>query len=202
MSTNRPTLLIVLLLTTCVLLSSCGGIRGERVVTGAGNETNIVDTRQLAPIRDLSGAVEVTNVSSTEAFAFSATDLFSRQAVRGTDLFEGGPAIITFVVPGCPVCVSEGPLLGASAANNPDVTYVFVHSGGDADSYEGYVTSSELSASNVVHLDDSAGWIWTRFGVIQQPTSLLVDADGDVTQSLGSLGEEGLARAISNLRKS
>lgn len=197
MSLNYRTL--IALVVSCLLLSSCGAIRGERVVAGLDTEAEVATTENLLPVRGPSNAVTVSNVGQSEAFAFSATELFSRNAVVGTDLVNDQPTIITFVVPQCPVCVAEGLELAESAANNPEITYVLVHSGGTADAYDTYISSSGLTMSNVVHLDDSPGLLWARFGVIQQPTSVQIDAEGEVTQSLGALGEDGLALTASRL---
>jgi len=41
--------------------------------------------------------------------------------------------------------------------------------------------------------------LWARFGIIQQPSNIFVDAEGGVSQSLGALGEAGLQRVISDM---
>ena len=124
---------LIVLIASCVLLSSCGAIRGDRVVAGLNTEAEVATTHDLIPVRGPSNAVTVSNIGQGEAFAFSATELFSRNAVLGEDLVREQPTIITFVVAQCPVCVAEGLELAGSAANNPEITYVLVHSGGTAD---------------------------------------------------------------------
>ena len=184
----------------CLAFTSCGNVRGERVTTGVRVDSANVQLQRTELGRGSTAAITVSSVTESEAFAFSAIELNSRRALVGSDLVGDGPVVITFVVPRCPICVTEGPELGASAAENPDVTFIVVHSGGTADAYDDYVSSSGLTSSNVVHLDDSPGLLWARFGVVQQPTSVLIDVDGKVSQSLGALGEKVLGSAILGLR--
>ena len=106
---------------------------------------------------------------------------------------------MTFVVPQCPVCISEAPKLANSAADNSEITYVIVHSGGTADDYRAFTTSSGLDLQNVLHLDDSAGLLWARFGVVQQPTNIFINSSGEVSQSLGALSAEDLEVVAGNL---
>ena len=187
------------MLAVCLLLGGCGDLRGERVVSGI-SKNNVPTVQRSDLVQSRPEVIEVQSVYNSDAFAFSAIELFSRNFTTGTNLVADGPVIITFVVPQCAVCVSEGSELAASAASNPDVTYVVVHSGGTGEAYSEYVASSGLKRSNVVHLDDSSGRLWARFGVVQQPTSVLIAADGAVSQSLGGLGEAGLERVVAELQ--
>ncbi len=195
------------LIATALLLTSCGEIRGERIVSGAatsGDATDelVDDADRRATDPATPGAVEVDTVSGNDAFAFASTELSTGSAVLGLDLVEDGPVVMTFLVPQCPVCIVAGPDLAASAAANPDITYIFVHSGGSASSYEDYIERSGLDGhrlENVVHLDDSPGMLWARFGVIQQPTNVLIDADGTVGQALGALSPADLEEVTAEL---
>ena len=199
----RPLVMLAGMFALWLVLSACGEVRGERVVSGvttteATNQSTAVDRSESATSRP--DAIPAQNVATSDAFAFSATELFSRNFSTGTSLVANGPVIITFVVPQCAVCVAEGPELAASAANNPDVTYVFVHSGGTAESYGDYVATSGLHLENIVHLDDSPGRLWARFGVVQQPTSVFLGADGSLSQSLGALGGTQLEQVVAELQ--
>jgi len=171
-------------------------------VTGVSTTEGEAQPSIVVPPRG--AAIEVNNTQGNQAFAFAATELATGRVINGLDLVDGGPVVITFLVPQCPVCVTAGPGLAASAAENPEINYVFVHSGGTAETYETYLERSGFettmsAASNIVHLDDSPGLLWARFGVIQQPTNVLIDAEGSVTQSLGALSASDLKEVTSRL---
>jgi len=194
---RRPELIALVLL--MFVATSCGAVRGERVESGVSSDNDSTVEAELLAQRGLVDATYVDQVEGNGAFAFTAFELATREPVFGTELVRDGQAIITFVVPSCPVCTVEGPEIAQSASDNPDVTYVVVHSGGTTQDYEQYVESSGLTLENVVHLDDSPGVLWARFGIIQQPSNIFVDAEGGVSQSLGALGEAGLRRVISDM---
>lgn len=189
-------LAVLLLLTT-----GCGAIRGERVISGVSSEPGEVALADVnVPTRsELNGATYVDEVSGTGAFAFTAFELSTREPRFGQDLVAEGKVIISFVVPSCPICQVEGPEIARSAVENPDVTYVIVHSGGTVEAYEEYIDSSGLALENVVHIDDSPGLVWSRFGIVQQPSNILVDSNGGVSFSRGALGEDGLSSVIGSM---
>ncbi len=184
-----------------VVSAGCAAVRGERVElfmspqdrSDPGRETSLI-----AP-RDSRESTYVDQVGGNGAFSFTTVELSSRDPLFGEDLVRDGQVVVTFVVPSCPICIAEGPELARSAAANPEVTYVVVHSGGTIDDYEHYVRTSGLGLDNVVHVDDSPGLLWLRFGIVQQPSNIFVDADGGVSQSLGALGESGLEVVVSEL---
>ena len=194
---RRPELIALVLL--MFVATSCGAVRGERVASGVPSDNDSTTKAELLAERGLSDATYVDQVEGNGAFAFTGFELSTREPVFGPELVKDGQTVITFVVPSCPVCAVEGPEIAQSASENADVTYVVVHSGGTTEDYEQYVESSGLSLANVVHLDDSPGVLWARFGIIQQPSNIFVDAEGGVSQSLGALGEAGLQRVISDM---
>jgi len=194
---RRPGLIVLVLL--MLVATSCGAVRGERVESGVPFDSDSTAEAERLAEPSLSDATYVDQVEGNGAFAFTAFELSTREPVFGAELVQDGQTVITFVVPSCPVCTVEGPEIAQSASENPDVTYVVVHSGGATEDYEQYVESSGLTFDNVVHLDDSPGVLWARFGIIQQPSNIFVDAEGGVSQSLGALGEAGLQRVISGM---
>ncbi len=195
-------IMIVAILAISLVTTSCATVRGERVESGVATQEEAITPAVLPLARPVGNAIAVNNVQQAGAFSFLSTALESRMAISGMELVADGPVVMTFVVPHCPICISEAPTIAHSAAENQDVTYVIVHSGGVVADYLDFNEDSGLNLPNVVHLDDSAGVLWARFGVIQQPTNILVDARGDVTQALGALGSEELEGAISVLRQS
>lgn len=189
---------LVVLSVCCVLMSSCGAVRGERVVSGVS--TQDAQSVEVTPVRQATGnTIEANSVSESGVFSFVSANLNGDDPISGVELVRDGPVIMTFVVPHCPVCVSEAPRLAQSAVENPNITYVMVHSGGTADDYRSFNEASGLVVANVVHVDDSAGRLWARFGVIQQPTNVFVDSDGNLSQSLGALSSEDLEVVVANM---
>ena len=197
--TRRPELIALLIL--MLVATGCGAVRGERVESGTAPQ-GVDDSRIEAAISAQPSAASTTLVDQVEgngAFAFTAFELATGDPLFGADLVRHGRVVVTFVVPSCPICVAEGPELARSAAANLDVTYVVVHSGGTVEDYERYIESSGLLLDNVVHLDDSPGLLWLRFGIVQQPSNIFIDGDGGVSQSFGALGESGLERVVSEM---
>lgn len=192
---KRPTLIRVLaMLALVAVMSSCAQVRGDRQTQGVPTEPAPV---ALAEVDEGPQGQLVSTVSEEDAvFDFTSIELYGRSAVEGMELVQNVPMIMTFVVPSCSVCVLEGPEIAASAQSNPDITYVIVHGAGSVPDYEAYNGATGLYFENIVHLDDSSGALWRRFGVTQQPTTLLVGADGSISQSIGALELDGLKKAV------
>lgn len=178
-----------------LVASACGGT----VETGFADESvNAVDELNFV---DESDAIRVDpNIPVSDPFQFTATDLFGGGAIEGMDLYEGRPTIMTFVVPSCPVCQSEGPLIAQAAERHSDVTFVVVHSAGTEQDYLDFVFASELETENIIHITDTEMALWQRFGVRSQPSTVLVDSEGRLTSSVGALNHDGLDRAVDKLR--
>ncbi len=165
-------------------LASCAADRPEVVMAERDTET------QMA-------FVEPENSEDAgEAFEFAAPELFTGQMVDGKDLFVDSPAIVTFVDPNCPVCLSEGPKLAEAAQEHPGVNFVIVHGYSNAQSYADYVNRSDLNVENMIHLVDTEGVLTNRFGLLFQPSSLLIDDGGNMTVAAGSLGVDGINEAV------
>lgn len=163
------------------------------LLTIACSADSQTSAQQANSAETVSSTVDIE--SAEDRFNFAAPELESNRLVEGAELFSQRPLIITFVVPDCPICVEEGPLLATAAENNSEVTYVFIHSQADAQSYDTYVQNSRLVGENVVHLQDDEAVLWELFGVTQQPSTVLVSESGQTTVSVGALGEDGLAQA-------
>lgn len=160
----------------------------------AGCSVGSDESAEQVSVEDETAVEEVIEISEAR-FDFTAPELETNRIVEGAELFAQRPLILTFVVPDCPVCVEEGPLLAASAENNSEITYVFIHSGAGEEEYVNFVQNTRLVGENVVHIRDDAAATWELFGVTQQPSTVLVDTEGVSTISIGALGEEGLASA-------
>ncbi len=194
-------------LTTVLVLSGCGSIRGERaMVDGSGAVVEVPLVSEPLTPAGTDGAsalvapvVEVPeDVAVPAAFQFTAT-LVDGGSIAGDELTADAPVLMTFVQPTCPISHEEAPKIAAAARLHPEITYVIVHSGGSVDDYRAMTAEAGLDAPNIVHVDDSDQQLWKRFGVTASPSSILVDAAGLVRSSYGALGESGLERAADSL---
>lgn len=138
-------------------------------------------------------------VSQPEAFDFFAPELFSGAPVSGADLFQSGPVLMTFVSPSCAVSIEDGPDFADSAEWNQSITYVFVHTDGDQESFEQFVEHADLFHQNIIHINDEDLTLWNRFGIETQPSTVLLNRDGQASVTSGGLDYEGLATATSLL---
>lgn len=193
-----------------LVLSGCGSLRGERVMTSADGATverpAVVPTTEPVPVdsvadvaRPAAPVIEVSDGASIPTmFEFTST-LVDGGTITGADLIGAGPVVMTFVQPTCPISKEEAPKLAESARLNPDITYVVIHSGGSLDEYRTTIAEAGLDADNVVHIDDSDQSLWHRFAIEASPSSILVDEAGLVRSSYGALGDSGLERAATAL---
>ncbi len=186
------------------VLAGCGVSRGDPVESNFARadvvELAFTETVEAEDIEDPLKDYEVVEVRLDEptlgVFDFDARDAFTDEQVQGVDLFTEEPMIIAFVTPTCPICVDEAPKLANSASLNPDISFVVIHSGGDTEQYQEYAERAGLAGDNITHLVDGGTELWSWFGVLAQPSYVLVDARGSLRSSFGALQDHGLARAV------
>lgn len=130
------------------------------------------------------------------AFDFTVPELFSGAPVSGRDLYQSGPVIMTYVSPSCVVSAEDAEAFALVAELHQSVTFVFVHTDGDSESFEQFVDNADLYYQNVLHINDSDLALWNRFGIETQPSTMLVDRSGRATLAQGGLGQEGLMLAV------
>jgi len=125
---------------------------------------------------------------------------FTADTVAG-DGFEGAsltgkPAVLWFWAPWCPTC--RGQIEGVSALVNEygdEVSFVGVGSLDEAAAIEGF--AADVPA-DLPHLLDPDGDVWRHFGVVEQSTYVVLDADSEVV-SEGYLDDAELADLVSGL---
>ena len=87
----------------------------------------------------------------------------------------------------------------AGLAESGELTVVGVSSG--VDGFEAIASKAQqLHIDRFVHIADLDGSVWARFGVLRQPASVVVAADGSVTGHMGDLDADGFADLVERAR--
>ena len=111
---------------------------------------------------------------------------------------RGGPAVLWFWAPWCPVCAAEADDVAAQAAASGDeVTFVGVGAHDDAEAVREFVDRHGLGGFE--HLVDEDGAVWERFGISGQPAYAFISADGELRLVPSALGADGLAAEVDRL---
>jgi peroxiredoxin len=93
----------------------------------------------------------------------------------------GRKTVLWFWAPWCTVCARSADDVKAAAADLGDVTFVGVAGlSSDAGAMRAFV--ERHGVGGFTQLADTGGDLYTRFGVTQQHTFVLVDADGTLTR--------------------
>ena len=133
-------------------------------------------------------------VAASEILDFSA-DTVAGDGFEGASL-AGKPAVLWFWAPWCPTC--RGQIEGVSALVDEygdEVNFVGVGSLDEAAAIEGF--AADVPA-DLPHLLDPDGEVWRHFGVVEQSTYVVLDADSTVV-SEGYLDDAELADLVSGL---
>ncbi len=105
---------------------------------------------------------------------------FDARSLAGKDV------VMWFWAPWCSVCAGAAADVDAAAKSHPDVAFVGVAgSSSDLGSMQQFVDQHALT--DFPQLADTDGSLYTRFGVSQQHTFVLVSADGE-TETLPAYG--------------
>lgn len=135
-------------------------------------------------------------VTSGQALEFSGTTLDGDSLDVST--LAGTPVVLWFWAPWCTICRAEAPDVAEVAAEfDGQVTVLGVPGRGEVDAMRAFVSDTGTEA--FTHVVDSDGSLWTRFGVVSQPSFVFVDGSGATTSFSGSLGADDLRAALSDL---
>ena len=132
--------------------------------------------------------------ATPELLDFTATTV-------GGDSFDGAslagsPTVLWFWAPWCPTCRSQIPQVQDLAQTYGD--RVGVVGIGSLDSAEA-IADFAGDAEGVTHLEDVDGELWTRFGVAEQSSFVVLDADGEVVFEAGYGGSDDLGAEVDAL---
>ncbi|WP_402461795.1 TlpA family protein disulfide reductase [Isoptericola aurantiacus] len=140
-------------------------------------------------------AEDMAEDTSTDAvYDFTATTL-DGGTFEGSSL-EGSPAVLWFWAPWCPTCIMQIPTVtGLAEDYGDDVAVVGV---GGLDDAAAISDMAEKNISGITHLVDDAGEVWQHFGMTQQSTFVVLDADGEIVVE-GSVPETELESVVADL---
>jgi thiol-disulfide isomerase/thioredoxin len=189
-----------LVLATAVPLLLLLGACGDDPATTATSPTTSTASADPADPAD-GGTDEETGESGEETgeesggtpqlLDFTATTV-GGESFDGASL-AGSPTVLWFWAPWCPTCRSQIPQvqdLAQAYGDRVDVVGI-----GSLDSAEA-IADFAGDVDGVTHLEDVDGVLWQRFGITEQSSFVVLDADGEVAFEAGYGGEDDLAAEI------
>lgn len=137
------------------------------------------------------GAERRPDAAVPELLDFTSTTV-AGQAFDGASL-AGSPVVLWFWAPWCPTCRGQVPQVEELARSYGDeVSVVGIGSLDSAEAIAGFARDVE----GITHLEDTDGVLWRRFGVTEQSSFVVLDADGEVAFEAGYGGEDDLAAEV------
>jgi thiol-disulfide isomerase/thioredoxin len=179
-------------LLAALLLSGCGAGDPEKAAEPAPATTSSA-TPDPEPEKSETGKRETTTAPAAvpDSLDFTATTV-SGDEFEGASL-AGRPALLWFWAPWCPTCRSQIPQVQEIATRfGDDVHVVGVGSLDDAEAIEGFARE----VPGPTHLTDVDGTVWRHFGVVEQSSFVLLDADGGEVFTAGYGGADDLAERV------
>ncbi|MGH3646346.1 MAG: TlpA family protein disulfide reductase [Micromonosporaceae bacterium] len=159
-------------------LSGCGGGDAAAPPTPTGGATSATPEASGSESSGSPAAVP-------EKLAFSGRTLDGKD-FDGASL-AGKPVVLWFWAPWCPRCRAAAPDVEATAKAHGDVQVIGVGGLGKAAEMRTFAKDTGIS---FVNLADESGTVWKKFGVTEQDTFVLIDADGKVVHQGGLSGDE------------
>jgi thiol-disulfide isomerase/thioredoxin len=129
-----------------------------------------------------------------ESLDFTGTTV-SGETLEGASL-AGRPTLLWFWAPWCPTCRGQIPQVERIAADH--VGELNVIGVGSLDSAEA-IESFADDVDEVVHLEDVDGELWKQFGITEQSSFVLLDADGTVVFEAGYGGTDELDARVNDV---
>lgn len=177
-----------------ILLAACGGEATTSADAPASSSSpeSPVDSPGESP-RDSGAADDSEQPDATvpELLDFTSTTVAGEE-FDGASL-AGSPAVLWFWAPWCPTCRGQVPQVEELARTYGDeVAVVGIGSLDSAEAIAGFAGDVE----GITHLEDVDGVLWRRFGVTEQSSFVVLDADGEVAFEAGYGGEDDLAAQV------
>jgi thiol-disulfide isomerase/thioredoxin len=194
----RSTLLVVPLV-SALLLAGCGGAASEEAAepapttSSAAPEPTEDGTPEESPSDTGQQRGEPTEVP--DSLDFTATTV-SGDGFEGASL-AGRPTLLWFWAPWCPTCRGQIPQVeGLAEEHGEKLNVVGVGSLDSAEAIAGFAAEVD---SGITHLEDTEGQLWQRFGVTEQSSFVLLDAEGAVAFEAGYGGSDELGDQVADV---
>ena len=182
-----------------LLTAACGDEAAPREGSDAQPTTGATATSSTPPEAGTPTSTPSTMPTDDDAAVPELLD-FSGVTVEG-EAFEGAtlagrPTVLWFWAPWCPTCRGQVPQVEALEAEHAgEVNVVGI---GSLDSAEAIAEFAD-DVSGVTHLEDVDGELWRRFGVTEQSSFVVLDADGTVAFEAGYGGTDDLDAEVESL---
>lgn len=134
------------------------------------------------------------NVAVPESLDFTGTTV-SGDSFEGASL-AGRPTLLWFWAPWCPTCRGQIPQVEDLAREHKgELNVIGV---GSLDSAAA-IAEFARDVDEITHLEDAEGDLWTLFGVVEQSSFVLLDADGSVAFEAGYGGTDELEDRVDDV---
>ncbi len=111
---------------------------------------------------------------------------------------DGRPAVVNFWATWCAPCRREMPMMGELAAAHPDIDVIFANQREAPQTVGLFLATEGLRLSNVVL--DEAGSLGRHYAALGLPTTIFLDADGQVVERhVGEISREAFAAGLARL---
>jgi len=153
-------------------------LKSLRVAASALLITAVLAGSSLAAMAPATAAAK----QNQKLLTFTATTV-DGAAYKSTNILKK-PTVIWFWTPWCAICRNESKAVAAlSVKYAGKVNFVGVGANGSVEEMKEFVSLNNVS--KVTQLNDATGKIWSRFGVVIQPTLVFVDKNGKIETHIG-----------------
>ncbi len=199
---RRPAALIAAIAAGAAVLAGCSGEASTDTRPAADSTSEEPTTTQPPPVpgnedksdRDPDAdkvaepTADVPEILDFEATLVSGADFDARE-------LAGSDTVFWFWAPWCTECAAAASEVQAAADAIPDVRFVGVAGlSSDVGAMQTFVDQYGLSFPQ---LSDADGSVYTRFGITQQDTYVLVSAEGD-SETVGSYSSDADVQQLVN----
>ena len=187
-----------------LVLAGCGADTStstatEQTTSSPSDPAASSETSSEQPAEDAGASAEDAD-STQDGDAVPALLDFAGRTVDGGSFdgasLAGSPTVLWFWAPWCPTCRGQIPQVEALADDFGD--RVDVVGIGSLDSAEA-IADFAGDVDGVTQLEDADGELWKRFGVTEQSSFVVLDADGEVAFEAGYGGSDDLADRVESL---